>query len=96
VLTLPTDLAKSFRDELIAYEGEKNMPYVTSIERNGEIRIIIRLLNRLVGQISQVTITKIEELPIEQLEQLGEDLLDFKGFVVVQPYEEVYYQTIQS
>jgi hypothetical protein len=79
VLTLPPDLAKAFRNELIAYEGEKKMPYITSIERDGEIRIVLRQLNRLVGQISQVTIAKIGELSIEQLEQLGEDLLDFNS-----------------
>jgi Domain of unknown function (DUF4351) len=55
------------------------MPYITSIERNGEIRIIIRQLNRRVGKISQAITAKIEELPIEQLEQLGEDLLDFNS-----------------
>ncbi len=83
VLTLPPELAKSFRNELIAYEGEKNMPYITSIERDGEARgetkLIVRLLKRQVGQISEETASKIGDLPIEQLEQLGEDLLDFKS-----------------
>jgi hypothetical protein len=30
-----------------------------------------------VGQISEETVARIGKLPIEQLEQLGEDLLDF-------------------
>jgi Domain of unknown function (DUF4351) len=83
VLTLPPELAKAFKDELIAYEGEKNMPYITSIEKEGEargeIKLVVRLLKRQVGQISDETVSKIEELPIEQLEQLGEDLLDFRN-----------------
>jgi predicted transposase YdaD len=59
------------------------MPYITSIERDGEARgetkLIVRLLKRQVGQISEETASKIGELPIEQLEQLGEDLLDFNN-----------------
>jgi hypothetical protein len=81
VLTLPPDLAKAFRNELIAYEGEKNMPYITSIEKDGEARgetkLVVRQLSRQVGQVSEEIVAKIGELPIEQLEQLGEDLLDF-------------------
>jgi hypothetical protein len=83
VLTLPPELAKAFRNELIAYEGEKNMPYITSIERDGEARgetkLVVRQLNRQVGQVSEGIMAKIEKLPIEQLEQLGEDLLDFNS-----------------
>jgi hypothetical protein len=45
----------------------------------GETKLIVRLLKRQVGQISEETASKIGELPIEQLEQLGEDLLDFNN-----------------
>jgi len=33
IMTLPKDLAERFNQELVSYEKEKNMPYVTSIER---------------------------------------------------------------
>ena len=87
VLTLPSELEEAFRNDLATYEGDKNMPYITSIERMGEARgeargkseLITRQLNRRFGQVSEETVAKIGKLPIDQLEQLGEDLLDFKS-----------------
>jgi predicted transposase/invertase (TIGR01784 family) len=43
----------------------------------GKVELIIKLLNRQVGKLSKKTTAKIEQLPIQQLEQLGEDLLNF-------------------
>lgn len=65
------------------------MPYVTSIERMGEARgrtegrkegelsLVLRLLTRRVGVVPGSLIDRIQALPIEQLETLAEDLLDF-------------------
>jgi predicted transposase/invertase (TIGR01784 family) len=39
--------------------------------------LTIRLLNRKLGNISPTLLAKIEALPLERLELLGEDLLDF-------------------
>ena len=41
------------------------------------IKLIIRLLNRRIGEISPLLIAQIQKLPIEQIESLGEALLDF-------------------
>jgi len=41
VLILPEELEELFHDELTEYEKEKNMPYITSIERIGEKRGIL-------------------------------------------------------
>jgi hypothetical protein len=87
VLTLPSELEESFRNDLAIYEGDKNMPYITSIERMGEARgraagkveLVIRQLNRRVGQVSEEMLEIIGKLPIDPLEQLGEDLLDFSS-----------------
>jgi hypothetical protein len=80
VLTLPPDLAGAFKTDLIVYEGEKNMPYISEIEREslakGEAKVVIKQLNRR-GQLSEEMLAKIEALPIDQLEQLALDLLDF-------------------
>jgi hypothetical protein len=81
VLTLPLELEEVFRNDLRNYEEEKKMTYITSFERIGiaksEAKLVIRQLNRRVGEISEETVAKISKLPIDQLEQLGEDLLDF-------------------
>jgi flagellar biosynthesis/type III secretory pathway protein FliH len=42
-----------------------------------EQRLIIRLLNRRVGEIDSFLIQKVQELSVEKLEELGEALLDF-------------------
>jgi predicted transposase/invertase (TIGR01784 family) len=45
--------------------------------QQGEQELILRLLNRRVGDIDASLIERIKGLSIEQLENLGEELLDF-------------------
>jgi hypothetical protein len=45
----------------------------------GEQRLIIRLLHRRIGEINTSLIERVQGLSIEQLENLGEALLDFSG-----------------
>ncbi|WP_295619290.1 DUF4351 domain-containing protein [Chamaesiphon sp. GL140_3_metabinner_50] len=48
--------------------------------RVGEARgLVIRLLNRKLGNISPILLAKIEALSLERVESLGEDLLDFSS-----------------
>lgn len=47
--------------------------------QQGEQRLIIRLLNRRLGEIDSSTIERVQGLSIEQLEMLGEALLDFSA-----------------
>ncbi len=81
VMILPPELEKAFKQDLVAYEDEKNMPYISNLEKEsrkaGKVELVIKLLSRRIGKVSEETLPKIEELPIEQLEQLGEDLMDF-------------------
>ncbi len=48
-------------------------------KQKGEANLVIRLLNRRFGQLSADLLTKIRGLSVEQLEDLGEALLDFKS-----------------
>ncbi len=43
----------------------------------GERSLIVRLLTRRVGELSPQVRSQVESLPLEQLENLGEALLDF-------------------
>jgi hypothetical protein len=47
--------------------------------QQGEQDLILRLLNRRIGEINQSLIEQIQGLSIEQLENLGEALLDFSN-----------------
>ena len=57
MMDLPTDIALQFENELLLFEREKQMPYVTSIERHGMERGIEQGLEQgreqgeLIGQI---------------------------------------------
>jgi hypothetical protein len=53
------------------------MEIVTSWGERAERSLILRQLNRRVGQLPDVVILQVESLPIQQLEALGEALLDF-------------------
>ncbi len=74
MMTLTNDLELEFQQELNQYEEEKNMPYITSIEKSGELKgkqeLAIKLLNQRFGEIEQSLIQQIRELPGEQLEEL--------------------------
>ena len=45
--------------------------------QQGEQRLVIRLLNRRLGEIDSSLIERVGRLSIEQLEAFGEALLDF-------------------
>ncbi|MEQ8755561.1 MAG: DUF4351 domain-containing protein [Coleofasciculus sp. G1-WW12-02] len=47
--------------------------------REGEIRAILRLLERQFGSMSPEIINQIQNLSFEQLEHLGDDVLDFNS-----------------
>jgi Domain of unknown function (DUF4351) len=91
VMILPPELEQAFKNDLATYEEEKNMPYISNLEREslaageakgreaGKAELVIKLLNRKTGKVSEEILVKIEALPIDRLEKLGEDLLDFTG-----------------
>jgi predicted transposase YdaD len=72
---------------LQAFEEERKVTYVTNTERfgiekgfiQGERSLILRLLSRRVGILSSEVRSQVESLPLEQLESLGEALLDFSS-----------------
>jgi hypothetical protein len=85
LLELPEGLELEFQQEIAQFEQERQMPYISSIERvaeqkgrqEGERSLVLRQLNRRVGTLPEMIQTQVEALPLEQLEALGEDLLDF-------------------
>jgi predicted transposase YdaD len=48
-------------------------------EARGEAKVILRLLNRRCGLLSNATTAEIQVLPMDQLEALADALLDFTG-----------------
>jgi hypothetical protein len=86
---LPPELENKLWQELTTLECNKRMPYVTSVERIGYQRgrqeeagaLVQRQLRRRFGPLAQETEDQIVALPLERVEALGEDLLDFNSLV---------------
>ena len=55
-------------------------------EEKWERKLILRQLTRRVGQLSPEVQKKVEKLPLEQLENLGEALLDFNSMADLQTW----------
>jgi hypothetical protein len=87
VLGLPKNLEDEFWTELKAYEEERKMPYITSVERIGYARgrdeerrsIVLSQLERKIGQVSQEFDDRISALSPDRLNALTLDLLNFNS-----------------
>ncbi len=87
VMILPEGLENEFWEDFKKFEQERKMTYVTSGERIGEKRgqlkqaksVVLRLLTKRLGEVSQQNRAAIESLPLEKLDALSEALLDFSS-----------------
>ena len=52
---------------------------IREAKEEGERKIVLRLLNRRVGNIPDALLSQIQGLSVEQLEALGDALLDFSS-----------------
>ncbi|MEH2198930.1 DUF4351 domain-containing protein [Nostoc sp.] len=85
VMILPKALEAEFWQEFKQFEQERTMSYITTGERigyergkqEGEQILILRQLQRRVGELPEEVRGQIQILSLEQLEALGEALLDF-------------------
>ena len=99
MMRLRPDLDRRFKSELVDFEEENRMPYVTSIERlakeegreegreeglekgreQGSATLLLRILTRQCGHLPEDIQQQIRQLKLEQSQNLGEALLDFKS-----------------
>jgi hypothetical protein len=83
-LVLPEERTVAFRRDLLKYEQEKSMPYVTSIERLGRqegrqeeaANLMVRLARKRFAGFAPEDEAAIRQLPLAALERLGDALLD--------------------
>ncbi len=87
-MILPEELKQSFWLELKAYEEERQVPYITSVEEIGFERglqqgrqesrsLILLLLQQKIGDLPLTLQERISELSRSQLEALAIALLNF-------------------
>jgi hypothetical protein len=92
VLKLPKALEAEFWQELQVYEESRKMPYITSVERigydrgqkegrqegrqEGKVLMLLGLLTRKFGSLTDSTIDRINHLSSPQIEALGDSIFD--------------------
>jgi predicted transposase YdaD len=76
-LRFEKDIIRQFFREDIMQESVIYQDILLQGNKQGEERVILRLLNRRFGEIDSSLISRIRGLSIEQLENLAEALLDF-------------------
>jgi len=89
MMRLPAELETKLWQELTTLECNKTMPYVTSVERIGYQRgrqeeagaLVQKQLRRRFGALAQEIEDQIVALPLERVEALSEDLLDFNSLL---------------
>ncbi|MEA5601747.1 DUF4351 domain-containing protein [Nostoc sp. UHCC 0252] len=95
VMILPKALEAEFWQEFKLFEQERTMSYITTGERigyergkeegkqegkqEGEQALVLRQLQKRVGELPDEVRERIQSLSLEQLEALGEALLDFSA-----------------
>ncbi len=85
IMILPEALEAEFWQEFKEFEQERSMSYITTGERIGYERgkqeqgqsIILRQLQKRVGELPEEVTKEVQALSLEDLEALGEALLDF-------------------
>ena len=85
VMILPEALKQEFWQSLKTYEEERRMPYITSVEEigfergleQGQRSLILKQLQRQMGELPDALRSQIDRLSSPQLESLAEALLDF-------------------
>ncbi|MBH8553337.1 DUF4351 domain-containing protein [Nostocaceae cyanobacterium CENA357] len=81
VMILPKALEAEFWQDFKELEQERTMSYITTGERigyeRGQQELVLRQLQRRVGELPQEVTKQVQALSREDLEALGEALLDF-------------------
>jgi hypothetical protein len=77
-LRVNQDLSEDDRELIMRLEPLYQRDREQAVQ-SGEQRLVLRLLNRRIGEIDASLIERVKGLSIEQLENLGEALLDFSS-----------------
>jgi hypothetical protein len=99
-LVLPKAIDAEFWQELKAYEEERKVPYITSVERigyergreEGHRQLIAFLLDQKVGQLPLEISDRLSLLSLDQLSALGIALLNFNTMDDLTHWLETYKQ----
>jgi predicted transposase YdaD len=105
-MILPEGVKQAFWSELKAYEEERKVPYITSVEeigfergiqqgrqegrQEGHRSLVLLLLEQRVGQLPHGLRDRLAQLSLTQLEALAIALLDFSTLAELESWLESY------
>jgi predicted transposase YdaD len=72
-------LDKELIKRLLRSDAMRESVIYQDILQEGELSLLMRLLRRKVGTVPPALLVQIQSLPLNQMEDLGEALLDFNG-----------------
>jgi hypothetical protein len=72
VMALPSELEKQFDDELSAFEEERQMPYVTSVERRATLQATLKTRQDSIIDALEVRFGSLPEAVVNQVIQLND------------------------
>jgi hypothetical protein len=87
LMALPKELQREYREEIIRYEEEKQMEYITTIERmgieqglpQGISRQLLRVLSVRFGEAADTVREKLMKLNVEQLDALTDKAISARS-----------------
>ncbi|WP_254721849.1 DUF4351 domain-containing protein [Kovacikia minuta] len=96
VMILPEGLKQAFWLELKAYEEERKVPYITSVEeigfergiQEGQRSLVLLLLEQRVGKLPEGIRDRLSQLNLAQLEALAIALLNFSTLAELEAWLE--------
>jgi hypothetical protein len=82
LVALPDAEERDFRRQLVRFEQEKKMPYITSIERlalkEGTANVVMRQARKRFPEFAAEDEEAIRRMSLARLEQLSDAMLDFR------------------
>jgi len=103
-MNLPKPLQAELVVKIKHLEESRKMPLISPTiqlareegREEGEQKVIIRQLNRRIGELKPSVIEQIRKLPVEQLEELAEALLDFSTVANLEQWLSSRPKTVES
>lgn len=88
LMALPAELEQEYRDEIVRFEEERHMPYITTIERRGieqglqqgTSHTLLRILRKRFGAEAETVQEKLASLSLEQLDVLTDQALSAQSW----------------
>jgi hypothetical protein len=104
MMSLPKSAQAELSAKVKRLEEDRKMPLISPTiklaleegELKGQQKVIIRQLHRRIGEIKPLLIDQIRKLPVEQMEELAEALLDFSTLANLEQWLQNIHNSLEQ